>query len=207
MVGGGRVGTRRALKFLDAGATVTVASLDFSSELLERSGEPRLRLVRIDVSSDHDVLRRLVEQSDLVVVATSSPDLNKHVFELAHEAGKLVNDATDAGRTDVIVPFEAEINGIRVAVTTEGRSGVVARLALSRIQEFLKRDVELATMLEAMCRAKKYMKEKIREPWRRIPLYFEIERDEVFRKHAVMGDVEAAWSRAKEIIDQHVEEN
>jgi precorrin-2 dehydrogenase/sirohydrochlorin ferrochelatase len=43
VIGGGKVGTKRALKLLDAGATVTVLSKDFTPQLLES----RARLIKV----------------------------------------------------------------------------------------------------------------------------------------------------------------
>ena len=204
--GGGRVGTRRALKFLEAGARVRVVSLEFSRELLEEAERnPRLELVKGDVSEID--LEGLLKGANLVVIAVPDEEARRRIWEAAERLGLLVNDATDAQATDVVVPYEASLfdGMLRVAVTSEGRSGVTARHALRKIVELLEGDVELRTMMEALWWAKRYMKSVIPDGRLRFPIYFEIEKDPVFQEAVKRGDVEAAKRRAREIIDAHVE--
>ena len=205
VVGGGNVGTRRALKFLEAGANVRVLSKEFSSRLVEKSREEqRLQLIRADASNPGEV-ESLVRWADIVVLATDNLELNRRISRLARKYRRLVNNATDASDTEVVVPFELEVNGIRVAVTTEGRAGVVARLAAERIKNLLESDVELRTLMEVMSRAKEYMKKVIDSPKKRFPIYFELADDEKLRSLARQGRAEEAWLRAKEIIDSKAE--
>ena len=206
VVGGGNVGTRRALMFHDAGAKVKVVSLVFSDKLRKAAEKSdRLELLRIN-AFDQEEMKRLTNWANVVVIATDNPELNKMVSRIARQNDCLVNNATDASDADIVVPFEVTVDGIRVAVTTEGKAGVVARIASERIKNLLEKDVELLTMMKAMSKAKEYMKEKIGKAKDRLPLYFEIEKDKVFREHAKRGDVEGAWRRAKELVDARIEE-
>ncbi len=201
VVGGGGVGTRRALKFYRAGAHVKVVSLWFSDQLkseAEKSGG-RLELVEAD-ARQRSVLEPLVAWADIVVIATDNPEVNKLVWEVAKSMRKLVNDATDAERTQIVVPYEGEVLGLRFAVTSEGKSGVAARWARDRIIECLKGDHALATLFAAMSRAKVALKRVIPVAKERIPVYFKIEGDEVFRSAIEAGDLEKAVRRAAEII-------
>ncbi len=207
VVGGGRVGTRRALRFLEAGARVTVLSIEFSRELLEEAERnPRLRLVKGDARSVD--LGSLLEGKHIVVIAVPDEETVRLVWSEAKKRGVLVNDATDASRTEVVVPYEAVLfnGGLRVAVTSEGRSGVTARHALEKIKRCLEGDRELETMLEALWWAKRYMKSVIPDGRARFPVYFEIERDPAFIEAVKRGDVEAAIEAAKRIIDRRASE-
>ncbi len=201
VVGGGRVGTRRALKFLRAGAEVRVLSLWFSDELRrEASRNPRLVLVKAD-ASDEQLLDELVKWADMVVIATDNREVNEKVWRMAEKYRKWVNDATDAERTQVVVPYEGEVHGLRFAVTSEGKTGVAARHARDRIGEWLSRDRELQALYDAMKEAKKILKATIPDAKKRFPIYFEIEKDAEFMEAVRRGDVEAAVRRAKEIIE------
>jgi len=201
VVGGGNVGTRRALKFLEAGACVRVLSLYFSDLLRrEASRNPRLELVEGDASRE-DVVREHVGWADIVVIATDKPEVNELVWSIAKSMRKWVNDATNAERTEVVVPYEGEVfGGLRFAVTSEGKSGVAARWARDRVKRCLERDLELKTLFEAMTYAKQFMKKAIPDAKKRFPIYFEIEEDPMFRKAVERGDVEEAKKRAEEII-------
>ena len=207
IIGGGNVGTRRALKFLEAGANVRVVSKEFSPSLREAAKkEPRLQLVQIDASNP-ERLESLIEWAHIIVLATDNLELNRRISQLARRLGKLVNNATDASDTDIVVPFETEVDGIRVAVTTEGKAGVVARLATERIKEMLQNDIELRTLMDVMGRAKEYMKTVISSPKKRFPIYFELADDQKLRNLARQGRADEAWIRAKEIIDSRAVES
>jgi len=202
VVGGGRVGTRRALKFLDAGAEVKVLSLWFSDELRRRAREDkRLVLVEGD-AGDEELLDELIRWADMVVIATDNPEVNEKVWRIAEKYRRWVNDATNAERTEVVVPYEAEVHGLRIAVTSEGKTGVAARHARDRIVEVLSRDVEIKTLYDAMKEAKKILKATISNAKQRFPIYFKIEKDPVFAEAVKRGDVEAAIRRAREIIEE-----
>ena len=203
VVGGGNVGTRRALKFLNAGAEVKVVSTAFSSELEKQAANNnRLSLRNLHVKTGEEA-REFINWADIVVVATNDSRINRNILFTARSMGKLVNNATDSENTDIVVPFELNIEGLRIAVTSEGKAGVVARKAMERIKKSLEKDVELKTMMKAMSRAKKYLKENIEDPKRRIPIYFIIEEDGLFKKYCREGLEEKAWLRAKEIIDRY----
>ena len=207
VVGGGNVGTRRALKFLEAGAHVRVLSLYFSDTLREESSRnPRLELVEGDASRE-DVVREHVGWADIVVIATDKPEINSLVWNIAKSMRKWINDATNAERTEVVVPYEGTVfDGLRFAVTSEGKSGVAARWARDRIKRCLEGDLELRTLFEAMTYAKQFMKKIIPDAKKRFPIYFEIEEDPAFREAIKRGDVEGAKKRAKEIILEKAKE-
>jgi len=178
---------RHHLLILSIFRTQKIASMDFSDVVKElASKDPRVKLVRLKVPEDLEVLRGLVRESNLVVVASSDPEANKVVARLSLEAGKLVNNATDARRGNVIVPFKATLyGGIHVAVTSLGEAGVAARRVLERIVETLARDVELETLYKVMSKVKRRLKREIKDPKARIKLYFAIANDELFRESQI----------------------
>ncbi len=202
--GGGKVGTRRALRFHDAGAHVTVVSLEFSRELLE-AAEKSDRLVLVKGDARSIGLDEVLRGAHIVVIAVPDEEARRRIWEAAKRNNVLVNDATDASVTEVVVPYEAVVNGLRVAVTSEGKSGITARHALRKIVELLEKDRELKTMMEALWWAKRYMKSVIPDGRLRFPIYFEIEEDPEFMEAVKRGDVEAAKRVAKRIIDEHAQ--
>ncbi|MGC9153166.1 MAG: precorrin-2 dehydrogenase/sirohydrochlorin ferrochelatase family protein [Vulcanisaeta sp.] len=195
VVGGGGVGTRRALKFLMAGAHVRVLSLEFSSDLVRHAEQGRLELVKGD-AKDVELLRKNIEWADLVVIATNDPLINENVRRLCREMRKFFNDATNAEETEVVVPFEGEINGIRVAVTTEGLSGIVARRTLSKIMDVLREDRELMNMAIVWYAVKSRLKEVVKDTRKRLSLYMELDSDDKFNDLARRGLVDDALNYA-----------
>ena len=191
VIGGGGVGTRRAIKFLLAGANVRILSLEFSNELIHYAEQRKIELVRGDVN-DEGLLRKNIEWADLVVIATNDPAINGRIREVARDLRKPFNDATNAEETEVVVPFESEINGIRIAVTTEGLSGIVARRTLDKIMNFLREDEELMNMARVWYAVKSRLKETVSDVRTRLSLYMELDNDEKFNELARKGLVNEA---------------
>ncbi|WP_054855092.1 hypothetical protein [Vulcanisaeta sp. JCM 16161] len=105
---------------------------------------------------------------------------------------KFFNDATNAEETEVVVPFEGEINGIRIAVTTEGLSGIVARRTLDKIMNMLRGDEELMNMARVWYAVKSKLKEVVSDVRTRLNLYMELDSDEKFNELARKGLVNEA---------------
>jgi precorrin-2 dehydrogenase/sirohydrochlorin ferrochelatase len=112
VVGGGRVGTRKALALLDAGAAVRVIAPSISSELEARE-DGRLTLVRrrVDAGDVADAL--------LVIAATDDAEVNARVAAEARALGRLVNVATAPELGNCATPAVHRAGGIAIAVTAE----------------------------------------------------------------------------------------
>ncbi len=204
VIGGGGVGTFRAKKFLKAGAKVKVLSLDFSDELKRLERENSLKLIRGDVR-DLEKLEELIKNSDLVVVAIPFTDLNDEILRIAKRYKTLVNLANDASKTEVVIPFEGEFEGIRFAVTTEGKSGIVARKVKDLFLKALEEDEDVVSFLRAMDHLKRYMKSRGIPIQTRMKLYFAVSSDEKFRELVRRGEVESAKRWAEKLVEDYVE--
>ncbi|RUM47392.1 MAG: bifunctional precorrin-2 dehydrogenase/sirohydrochlorin ferrochelatase [Hyperthermus sp.] len=205
VVGGGRVGARRALYFRSAGAEVRVVGLDFSRELIDAARrDDRLKLVSLNVLEDARGLEELVEWADIVVVATSSPAANEKVWAIASARRKWVNDATDASRTEIVVPYRAAVldDAVEIAVTSLGKSGVVARNIRDIAVECIEENSMIKLLYQVMWRVKPVLKTLIKDGRLRFPAYLSIEEavKEVLRKGQGLND---ALKAAAEKIVEH----
>ena len=200
VLGGGSVGERRALQLASRGATVKVVALDFTERLINEARRGRLELFRVDLRN-LDRLSKLIEWADLVVVATNDRRINEVAARIALRAGKLVNDATRAARGNVIVPFHAYMDGpdLLIAVTSMGRAGVAARLALDKCREVLASDRELKVVAATMARLKGWLKSVEEDPKKRLLVYYAVAEDEEYRRLAREGREEEALRRALEV--------
>ncbi len=201
IIGGGSVGTTRAKKFVRAGANVTVYSEKFTEDLLNLSREGKIKLVKTDVRNLN--LEEVIKGAHLIVVAIGDKNYNDKILNLAKNYKTLVNLANDADRTEVVVPFEGGRDGIRFAVTTEGKSGIVAREVRDRFQHILENDIETIHFLKAMDYVKRYMKSKDIPVNLRLQLYSIIGSDEEFRRLAMKGKIDEAIKRAEVIIEDY----
>ena len=202
IIGGGGVGTGRAKKFLKAGANVLVLSLDFSDELKRLAKKGKISLIK--ANADSKILESLIAWSNLVTVAIGDLTINKKVKEIAKKHKVLINLANDAKNTEVVVPFEGEVDGIRFAVTTEGKSGIVARKVRDAFQKMLEEDEETLFFLKAMNHLKKYMKEKEVPLKFRMKLYFIVSSDPEFKRLVKEEKIDEARKLAEQIVEGYI---
>lgn len=116
IVGGGAVALRRAKVLLAAEATVTVIAPQV---------DPELHTITVTIHT------RPFEPSDLddtflVVTATSDPSLNAKVAALAAERRVLVNRADDAPEGDFVIPAHRHQGPLTLAVHSGGVSASAA---------------------------------------------------------------------------------
>ena len=203
IIGGGGVGASRAKKFLKAGANVRVLSLDFCNELKEMEKKGEVELVEGN-AFDEKLLEENISWANLVTVAIPPLEINDKVIELAKKYRTLVNLANDAEKTEVVVPFEGEVDGIRFAVTTEGKSGVVARKVRDSIKKMLEEDEEIIYFLKAMYYLKRYMKKRKIPIHMRMKLYFVISSNPEFVEMVKKEDVEGAKKLVEKLVEEYV---
>lgn len=193
--GGGSVGTRRARLFASAGAKVRVLARQISPELREMGVEIReVDLWEYDPTAD-------IDWADVVVIAVSDAKLAERLYAMAESRGKLVNDATDAGRTHVVVPYERQVAGLRIAVTSEGAAGGAARVSLDVIEECLKKSW-VPTLYEVYGKLKAEAKSAIRDVKKRMEFYYSLWDDPAFREAIMKNDAKTALEVGRRIMER-----
>lgn len=172
VLGGGSVGVRRARYFSQAGALVTVYSLELNGASREELEAEGVRFVEADLG-DKEVASRVLEENDLVVIALDDPELARRLAEEAIRRGKLVNNAVDATGGNVIVPFQGLAWGGRLglAVTSFGEMGITARRVLEKLLQTVEEERALRSLHELLSSIKQAAKLCIGEPKRRVALY------------------------------------
>lgn len=122
VVGGGSVGTRKALALLEAGAHVRVVAPEVSAQLANAESTNRLMVRREaygpEVFSDETV----------VIAATSSREVNSRVAADARSRGKLVNVVDSPEEGDFQSMALHRSGDLTVAVSTGGVPGAAARI-------------------------------------------------------------------------------
>jgi siroheme synthase-like protein len=122
VVGGGSVGTRKALALLDAGVSVSVVSPRFSADLEEAARQRKIELIRDSYRADQ------LDRATLVIAATDSREINALIASDAHARGKLVNitDHPDEGNFHTMALHRS--GDVTIAVTAGGVPGAAARI-------------------------------------------------------------------------------
>ncbi len=173
IIGGGREGAKRAEKYSKTGAKVVVYSRSFDGKILELSSSGSVELVEGDVA-DEEKLEELIKSSDILMVTLESDEYNERIQEIAKKYRVLVNLANDAEKTELVVPIDSSIGPFRIAVTTEGKSSMVAREALHKIIDYLSREEELMRLAELMYNVKKIVRRSVSDPNERLKIYYEV---------------------------------
>ena len=131
VVGGGQVALRKVSMLLRAGATI---------RLVARDVEPALKKMLSDKA--HEVLRRPFETADmfgvnLVIAATNDETVNRAVFNEARSRHLPVNVVDNPELCDFIFPSIVDRSPVVVAVSSSGKSPMLARLLRSRLETFI----------------------------------------------------------------------
>jgi siroheme synthase-like protein len=130
VIGGGSVGTRKALALVEAGARVEVVSPIASPELEEAAGMRKVELIRDSYRAAQ------LDRATLVIAATDSRETNAQIAVDARARGKLVNitDYPDEGNFHTMALHRS--GEVTIAVTAGGVPGAAARIRDAIAQRF-----------------------------------------------------------------------
>jgi len=131
VIGGGNIGTRKALTLTRAGAVVTVISPTVTGKLTGQIEAGHIRWVKDSFQEKH------LGDAFLVVAATNDEALNAAVIRAAVQSGALVCDASSADRSQVIFGALLEDDDVTVAIFTGGRDPAQARRTRDQIANLI----------------------------------------------------------------------
>jgi precorrin-2 dehydrogenase / sirohydrochlorin ferrochelatase len=134
VIGGGRVGERKALALAAAGAVVTVIAPSVGEALRDAADRGTL-CVELREYRSGDIGGAL-----LAIAATDRPELNARVVADARTANVFVNSVDDPETGDFTVPATVRRGGVTVAISTGGKSPAFARHLREALEEWLTAD-------------------------------------------------------------------
>ncbi len=153
IVGGGNVAFRKAESLLDAGVAITVIAPSIDARI-------RTLLDRADAQMHERAYEPAdLDGVDLVVAATSSPDVNAQVVADARAARVLVCDATDPEQGDFTMQATVRVGELTFTIDS-GRSSpaFAARIARELRERF---GPEYDAAARTLARIRKYMRETL----------------------------------------------
>lgn len=121
VIGGGAVARRKVQSLTECGAQVTVISPEACSELQGLANDGVIEWVQRPYRFGD------LEGAMVVMAATDSEGCNQEVYQEALERGLLVNVCDDPPRCNFIVPSVVRRGSLTIAITTDGRSPMLAR--------------------------------------------------------------------------------
>jgi precorrin-2 dehydrogenase/sirohydrochlorin ferrochelatase len=141
IVGGGNVGTKRAISLLDAGATVKVIAPAISAALeAMTTSSTKLSVERREFAGAADI-----QNCHLVVAATTSRAVNEHVTVEANAAGIPVNVADAGERGDFVFLAAHRAGPVTIGVAAGKVPNAAARIRDSIARRIDERYAEAVT--------------------------------------------------------------
>ncbi len=197
--GSGKVGERKAAKFLAAGAKVVVVSKDFVKGIKRLGANSKLQLVNADLDTDTLLIDSWISNADLVIAATNDHEINAHIAEKTRKRRTHVSvvDAPQLG--DFTLPVISRVGEFQIAISTGGKSPAMARLLGKKVEEVIREQDILMVRLQAYSRELARIHFH-RQQSRKKVLYTIIE-DPRIRRLLKHGSFQEAKTLAKRIIE------
>lgn len=131
VVGGGGVAERKTASLLKSGADLVLVSPKLTGNLTNwRDRGEFSHLAREFLPED-------LNDSHLVIAATSDPEVNRHISELAEAKRIPVNVVDQPALCSFILPSIIDRSPVVAAISTGGASPVLARLIRSRLESLI----------------------------------------------------------------------
>jgi len=191
ILGTGEVAHRRANKFLDNGSKVVLVGNNASKELVDKGA-----ILEKDNSNKN--LKKLVDWSDIVVIASGNHELNEYVSSISNE--KLLNRADYPDKGNLIVPTSFHIDDVQISIFTNSKSPLMARELRKKIQKLITDEDLLQIKLQDYSRD--ILKEKFDNQKDRKEYLYKILKNNDIKDLLKMKKLEEAKKIAENIINQ-----
>ncbi|WP_040494661.1 precorrin-2 dehydrogenase/sirohydrochlorin ferrochelatase family protein [Ilumatobacter nonamiensis] len=145
VVGGGRIGARKAAGLISAGARVRLVATEVSAHV------DRDRIVDL---REHPFESADLDEIRLVITATGDHDVDQAISAAARERGIWTNAADQPVDCEFILPAITRVGRVTGAISTDGASPALAGYLRDRLAEILDdRVAEVADILASERRA------------------------------------------------------
>ena len=198
VIGGGRVGERKAVKFLASGANVTVASKAFTKRLRRLSFGGKLQLIPVHLEGSQKQIRNLTSKADFVIAATNQSELNKRIADEAKKRRIHVNVVDNPQLGNFTMPDTSKIGEFRIAIDTGGKSPAMSSFLRRRIEGLIRN--EDIQMVRLQSYARKLAKTHIPNQQSRKRVIGAIMEDKRIRRLLKKGDLQEAKKLTRHII-------
>lgn len=142
IIGGGKVAARKAAYF-------SYADVIMYSEAFQPDIPPYVTCVLCTIPPNRSIIEEIIEGAFLVIAATSDPDLNTLVIEVARNAHILCNNANGKSG-DVIFPAQIQRGDVVIAVSSGGASSALAQFLRIHLEEVFPELEEIASFLAVL---------------------------------------------------------
>ena len=135
IVGGGKIGGRKAQTLREYGANVTVYSEKVTEEAI--LADENIKVVNRNVSHDEAEIKELVKKYFLVVAATDDKELNNRISHVCMNENILVNNVSS--KTEMNAMFGAVVKNdeFQIGIGSYGKSCRRSKALKGKVQELI----------------------------------------------------------------------
>ncbi|WP_026882131.1 precorrin-2 dehydrogenase/sirohydrochlorin ferrochelatase family protein [Clostridium akagii] len=121
VIGGGNIAYRKVLSLLECMAEVTVISHEVIPELKQLVDDGKVKYLK------HEYNFKYISDCYLVYAATNNSDVNQAVYSQCSQKNILVNVVDKPEICNFIVPSKIKKGDLTIAISTNGKSPMLAR--------------------------------------------------------------------------------
>lgn len=151
IVGGGAVAARKADLFIKAGAMVTVIAPELKTEMKYHLSHGKIVWQMDEFSAE---IVENITKPQYVISATDEEAVNQAVYHYCKQHEIPVNVADQTEYCDFILPAIVDRSPMTIAISTGGRSPVLARVMKARLESFIPAGIGRVTDLVGRYRQK-----------------------------------------------------
>ena len=135
IVGGGKIGGRKAQTLREYGGNITVYSEKVTEETI--LADENIKVVNKNVSHDEAEIKELVKKYFLVVVATDDTELNDRISHVCMSENILVNNVSS--KTEMNAMFTAVVKNdeFQIGIGSYGKSCRRSKALKGKVQELI----------------------------------------------------------------------
>lgn len=198
IVGGGSEGYRKTLSFLDAGSRILVVSKTFTTGIKKLNLKRKIDLIKTDIKDARLFINQLNPKPDLLVAATNDQNLNTQLAKHAKEVGCMVYVVDNPLISDFIFPALAKVGDVKIAILTNGKSPLIARVLRQRIEKMIKQEDLLQIKLQNYART--ILKQRVLDQKARKKFLYKILNDDNIKTLLREGKLDEAQRVTMEIL-------
>ena len=135
IIGGGKIGGRKAQTLREYGGNITV----YSEKVIEETilADENIKVVNKNVSHDKAEIKELVKKYFLVVAATDDTELNDRISHVCMSENILVNNASS--KTEMNAMFTAVVKNdeFQIGIGSYGKSCRRSKALKGKVQELM----------------------------------------------------------------------
>ena len=207
VIGGGTEGIRKVNALLGQGCRITVISNRFNKYLRDQQEAGKIETVKAKLS-DAGILDGY--NSFLVLASTDNKELNRKLCKKGRQMGAFVYSVDDPPYSDFSYASVINIEGVmQVAISTSGKSPIMARQVRIRAERVLKRiikksDAENVKLQEF---ARKAARPKLKTVGQRKDFLYSLIKDDNIQNLIKEERIEDAKSATLELLQEWVKKS